>query len=482
VTMLSRFLCASVLMTGSYAVPLMRGALNQVQTTASLPEEFQVNGADVNPADPVLYSIEQSLATTFFKLNRTVAFKRVDDEGFAVQLQNATAVVDAIQKPIAELKAKIADGKKKGNEAEQNLIKLVAQSKDLNESIATLRKVIAIRSVAQEKLVTQVSDWKDRIVGDSSNRLRDLKRSSEQLLQVVKESKVEVDSPSRVKAPGVIQSTDGDGTVTSQVGVTVLTGAGVPTMTPHLHDETETAFISLAEEPVEDAEDAVGFDGVYNSILGMVKEYSGAEGDLTESVKQQIERQKKQIPEQADDNTVHQVVLDQLLQTRSTIYGAIEAQRKAISDEKLATVELSNELAQKTLELKAAQSIVNAIETKKEESDAYYLKHILVHRQTIDFAKDTLKEMESRAVKLFNGTVASSSMRKMKEEIERTLDLCSKIVLVPKKEEQKAEPPCIPPCAQPSGFVHHVNQKTVAQASSQTVTDEIYMPLPLQTQ
>jgi len=462
----------------------MRGE-QQKSVAPELPQQFQVAGAETNPANPILHSIEQTLATTFFKLNRTIEFKKIDDMAFQKQLDNATAIVDALERPVSDLRQCVADEKKNLHDAQQAFDKLSAQSKELNSSITGLRKSLAMREVAQSNLVTKVSDWKQHLVGGSSDRLRDLKRSSEQLMDVIKQAQINLDTPSFASAGPVTQSTDGGGTVTSTVGVTVLSGTGVSTVTPTVRDET--VLLSLVEGPSDKEADvkkkadvekgaekkkASSFDTVYDSILDMVKEYATADNELGNSVKDQIEEQRPQIPEAAEDNTVHQVVLEQLLQTRFTIGDAIEAQRKAIPDAIAAGDECSRALAIKELEMKAARAAVAAIKKKKMESNEYYLKHILIFKETIEFAKETLRNMEIRAVEKFSGEVASAELRKMKEEIERTLDLCAKLEVVPEKKKAKV-------ITEEGGFIHHVSeQKTVAQASSETTTDEFLAPLP----
>lgn len=445
-------------------------AIIVVVVVESVPLSLRRRSESESPAQEVVRGLEKVVATTFLKLNRTVGAKNEDDRKLAEELENATHVVRNHRQAVDEAKRCVETRTNDARVARETFEKLVQQKNDLNASIADLKRTMELRNTAKKHFIEKVSDWKDDILDESTERLKILKASSEQLLKTIREKKS--GSTENIKrprdAPPVIANSDRN-TARSTIGIVVSAGAGSPVTTRP--KAVDTAFLQEEEEDVttgEEDQEAQSFHGLYESIGELMRKYQDANGALPSDVQSKLQ----ETASKATDSTVHQATLDSLISLHGNMDNELaaqeEAEKKANQDAETCKNDLTE--AEPLLET-AKQSEANA-KRKRRESDEYYATHVLHFKQTIEFAQETLQSVEKRATEEFSGQEWDESLKKMHEEIKRTLDLCAKLEGKNDNDESSSSVD-LQLVNMTHTAVRSVQSQTEVHAVAKTQTDEI---------
>lgn len=418
------------------------------------------NPAEDTPAEDTVRGIEKVIATTFVKLNRTVVFKQKDDELFEKREKEAKDIVANHNKMVEQAKACIKNEETKANIAEATLQKLLEEKDNLNASIAKLRETTELKKEAQESLVSKMDEWKQGVSDDSAETLAVLKRSSEDLLKTIRERKNGENNDDRLSGIDRPSSSPNkiDIVVSSEVGAT---------------DDDENSSPSFLETSEEKSGDGVrSLDDMYERVEGMLKEYVSANGILPENIAKKLEEVSS--PSEASDSThddLHDLVLTHIEKTQQSIEEALNAQVEAKKAAEGAAQTCRENLANLGPLLAAAKEAVAVTQKKKAASDDYYATQVLHFKQSITFAQDALKSIEVLAEREFAGH--DTSLRALKEEIQKTLDLCSKLEggLIGGADATNSVASDAKSVEQVN--VHHAMSRTVAQATAETESHEV---------
>ena len=321
-----------------------------------------------------------------------------------------------------------------------------------------------LRTQAKKQFIEKVSDWKDDILDESTERLKILKSSSDQLLHTIRDKKNgAADNIERPRnAPPVIANSDMN-TAQSTIGIVVSAGAGSPVTTRP--KSLDTVF--LQQDGHEEEEEAQRFDSLYQSIGELMRKYQEANGALSGDVQSKLQ----ETASKATDSTVHQATLESLISLHENIDKELAAQEEAETKAKQDAEKCKNDLVEAEPLLETAkQSEANA-KRKRKESDEYYAAHVLHFKQTIEFAQETLKAVEKRANEEFSGGEWDESLKRMREEIKKTLDLCSK--LEGKDNNSNGGDDGVKLMNMTHTAVRSVQSQTEVHAVAKTKTDEV---------
>ena len=350
-----------------------------------------VSSFDASPADDVVRGLEKVVATTFLKLNRTVGAKSDDDKKLANELEEATHVLQNHNQAVVDAKACVQTRTNDARVARETFEKLVQEKNDLNASIADLKRyegnssyfslsltlslshnnnqptninnrTMELRTQAKKQFIEKVSDWKDDILDESTERLKILKSSSDQLLHTIRDKKNgAADNIERPRdAPPVIANSNMN-TAQSTIGIVVSAGAGSPVTTRP--KSLDTVF--LQQDGHEEEEEAQRFDSLYQSIGELMRKYQEANGALSGDVQSKLQ----ETASKATDSTVHQATLESLISLHENIDKELAAQEEAETKAKQDAEQCKNDLVEAEPLLETAkQSEANA-KRKRKESD-----------------------------------------------------------------------------------------------------------------
>ena len=115
-----------------------------------------------------------------------------------------------------------------------------------------------------------------------------------------------------------------------------------------------------------------------------------------------------------------------------------------------------------------AHSNINT-RTPTRNTNRYYAAHVLHFKQTIEFAQETLKAVEKRANEEFSGGEWDESLKRMREEIKKTLDLCSKL----EGKDNNSDGDGVKLMNMTHTAVRSVKSQTEVHAVAKTKTDEV---------
>lgn len=437
-----------------------------------------MDGKVTSPADDVVRGLERVIANTFLKLNRTVEYKIKDDADFERRVSDARRVVSEHESKVKEAEECIANAESDEKQAKIDHDKLVDEKNNLNASIANLKKAMEVRGSAGKDLIAKVSEWKDAIVDESGERLNELKASSDALLSAIREKKGGKNNMNPLEsirrpssAPPVIQAVD-PRVATPVVGISLSSGAGQPvTQRPSTRDATVSSLLETGEDGDTQAEEQTSFDTLTENIGEFMKLLSDDVEGTAPSLKEKLEAVAQQAPATEDlGKTVHKATLDELYTIRGSIDGAIQEQTDLATKARDEANKCQDENRALGPLLEEAQKSLKETKEKRKASDAYYAKHVLHFKQTIEFAQETLKSVERRASEEFSGQGWDEQLKKMREDIARTLALCAKLE-GKNASTGTASPPKLVNMQHVA--VRSTNSKTDVQVSAKTRTKEV---------
>jgi len=324
---------------------------------------------------------------------------------------------------------------------------LLREKDALHASKAKLSDLTEKKRAAQDQLVSKMDEWRSGIANDSTERVAIMKRSSEDLLKKIREKKGGREGQDERLA----------GIESPPMAIDVSVSSAV------------TAFLEMADEGGDEKKDssssASSLGAVYDGLRTMLKEYATANDLLPESVAEKLSQLSEEKTDAAHEN-LQTLTLDHIELTEKNIEEAMNAQMDAKKASNTAAETCRRNLANMGPTLAAAKEAAVITRKKRAASDAYYAEQVLHFKETVTFAENALKGVEALAEREFSGREAA--LQSLREEIARTLDLCSKLEGTGSDKEKADDSDVLQKVT-----VRHALSKTVAQASAQTESSEV---------